>query len=1163
MKLRFTRALVGLLLLIGLSTFAYGDNVYATIRGTATDPTGAVLPGVKVTAANTATGQTFSVTSRQNGEYQFLQLPVGPYVVTATKDQFKTFKTSAITLVLNQVYELPIKLDVGSMNETVEVNANAVQVETTNTQLQTIVESKKITDLPLIGRNWTQLEQLAPGVQSSSDRFGTYSVSGSQSNQSSYLINGLDSNDLPLNTPLIVPSADAIQEFNLITNTINPEYGRNSGAIVNAVIKNGTNQYHGDVFDFYRDSFLNNKNFFQKTAPKYHQNMFGATFGGPIIKDRTFFFVSYQGIRAVQPQAGGNVKVFSAAQRNNGDFTGDFADTTPNNANGQYANWFSDPANSGVCPMGSRVAPNGQTYCSQYFNPTAPNAYGTLGTVIVPTANFNPLAVALMTKYVPLPNVGSNYQFNPQLKQFANQYILRLDHALSQQDALWGVLFYQRSPSSQDLPFTGASLAGFGEVDTRYQYQYNVDWTHTFSGTTLNELRAGWTYFNFGAVNPQTPALPSSFGFTGINPQDTAGAGMPYVGVTGYFGLGFSTNGPQPRDDQTYELTDNFSHIVGHHTLKFGFDGRRFSVDNPFYGRNNGSFSFSTSGKYSSGDPAMNYLLGVPSSYGQGAGGLINARAYEVYLYAQDSWKIRDNVTLNYGTGWQVDTPLNNNQFNGEAINCFIPGQQSTIFPTAPVGLDFPGDPGCTKSGTTTHWGHFGPRIGIAWAPNLGWISGGNSNKFSVRAGWGIFYNRSEEEGSLQNLGAPPYGVNSSGVADVGGSPAFANPWMNIATGTSIPNKFPYTNFPKPGDPIDFSQFYPMQLNVTDPKYDVPYAQNFNLTIQREFPSDMVLSVGYVGSVGRNLIRAYEGNPISLAAAQACLADPTCSGGDYVYQHIYYPNHSPLAPGDIFATAGTQHTDGISNYNSLQVSLKKGTTHGLNFQLSYTYSHALDNASGLESSGFGLRGTNPYPQYAYLNYGNSGYDARHRLVVSYVYQVPNLHNHVSWAPSALFKGWMFSGITTLQSGFPLTIGDSGFTSLTCDAYTYYACPDVPNYNGNLQYQNTRAYNAAGQGYYYFNSAAFTPAALGSFGNAARNFFHGPGINNTDFVIEKDTYIGSSETRFVAMRLEAYNLFNHTQFLGSGIDTDVQSGTFGQAFSAAAGRQVQLALKFYF
>ncbi len=1144
MKLRFTRALVGLFLLIGLSTFAYGDNVYATIRGTATDPTGAVLPGVKVTATNTATGQTFSVTSRQSGEYQFLQLPVGSYTVTATKDQFKTFKTSTITLSLNQVYSLPIKLEVGSTNETVEVNANAVQVETTNTQLQTIVESKKITDLPLIGRNWTQLEQLAPGVQSSSDRFGTYSVSGSQSNQSSYLINGMDSNDLPLNTPLIIPSADAIQEFNLITNTINPEYGRNSGAIVNAVIKNGTNQFHGDVFDFYRDSFLNNKNYFQKTAPKYHQNMFGATIGGPIIKDRTFFFLSFQGIRAVQPGSGGNVHVFSAAQRA-GDMTADFA------------KWFGTAANSGKCPMGAAVAPNGQTYCSQYFNPTAPNAYGTLGTVIIPTGNFNPLAVALMNKYVPLPNAGTNYHFNPQNKTFQNQYLARIDHTLSQSDALWGVLFYQRSPGSATLPFTGASLPGFGEVDTRYAYQYTADWTHTFSGTTLNEVRAGWTYYRFGAVNPQTVAQPASFGFTGIKPQDAAGASMPYVGVTGYFSLGFSTNGPQPRDDQTYELTDNFSHIVGRHTLKFGFDGRRFSVDNPFYGRNNGSFSFSTSGKYSSGDPAINYLLGVPSSYGQGAGGIINARAYEVYLYAQDSWKIRDNVTLNYGTGWQVDTPLNNNQFNGEAVNCFIPGQQSKIFPTAPVGMDYPGDPGCTKSGTTTHWGHFGPRIGIAWAPNLGWLSGGSSNKFSIRAGWGIFYNRSEEEGSLQNLGAPPFGLNSTGVADAGGSPSFANPWVDIATGASIPNKFPYNAYPKPGSAVDFSPFLPFQLNVTDPKYDVPYAQNFNVTVERMLPSDMLLSVGYVGSVGRNLIRAYEGNPISLAGAAACAADPTCVD-NAVYQHYYYPSHSPLAPGNIFSTVGTQHTDGISNYNSLQVSLKKGTTHGLNFQMSYTYSHALDNASGLENSGFGLRGTNPYPQFAYLNYGNSGYDARHRLVVSYVYQVPNLHNFVSWAPSAVFKGWMLSGITTLQSGFPITIGDSGFTSLTCDGLTYYACPDVPNYLGGLKITDPRA-----KGNLYFNASAFAPATIGKFGNASRNFFRGPGINNTDFVIEKDTYLGSSETRFVAMRLEAYNLFNHTQFLGSGIDTDVQSGTFGQEFSAAAGRQVQLALKLYF
>jgi len=1146
MKLRFTRALIGLLLLVGLSTFAYGDNVYATIRGTATDPTGAVLPGVKVTAANTATGQTFSVTSRQNGEYQFLQLPVGPYVVTATKNQFKTFKTSTITLSLNQVYSLPIKLEVGSANETVEVNANAVQVETTNTQLQTIVESKKITDLPLIGRNWTQLEQLAPGVQSSSDRFGTYSVSGSQSNQSSYLINGMDSNDLPLNTPLILPSADAIQEFNLITNTLNPEYGRNSGAIVNAVIKNGTNQFHGDLFEFYRDTFLNDRNYFQNAKPKYHQNMFGATIGGPIIKDRTFFFLSYQGVRAVQPANNAPVTVFSAAQRS-GDFSADGGfggNVSPYAMKGSDGNMY--PAGT---PYTSAGCPQANPNCAVLF----PNG-------IIPTSDFNPLAVNLMSKYVPLPNAANNeYAFNAQNKTFQNQYLARIDHTISQKDALWGVLFYQRAPGSSDLPFTGASLPGWGEVDTRYQYQYTADWTHTLSGTTLNELRVGWTYFNFGAVNPQTVASPASFGFTGIKPQNAAAASMPRLSVTGYFTLGFSTNGPQPRDDQTYEITDNFSHIAGRHTFKFGFDGRRFSVDNPFYAVNNGAFGFGGSGGYSTGDPAADFLLGLPDTYSQNSGGLINARAFEYYLYAQDSWKIKDNLTLNYGTGYQIDTPLNNNQFHGEALNCFIPGQQSTVFPTAPAGLDFPGDPGCTKSGTSIHYNHFGPRIGIAWAPNLGWISGGNSNKFSIRAGWGVFYNRSEEEGSLQNLAAPPYGFGSTGA----GNPSLANPFVDFATGATTANPFPYNNYPKPGDTtIDFSQYYPMILNVTDPKYDVPYAQNFNVTIQREFPSDTVLTVAYVGSIGSNLLRAYEANPITLTGAAACAADPTCNpalGGKHsIYQHYYFPDHSAVN-GAIFSSMGMQHTDGSSNYNSLQVGVRKGTTHGLNLQASYTYSHAMDNASGLENSGFGARGTNPYPAYAYLNYGDSGYDARHRLVISYLYQIPNLHNYLSWAPSPVFKGWQISGITTFQTGFPITLADTGFRSFTCDALTFYACPDQPNWNttGSIQTMDPRSSSKN----YWFSPTDFVRAPYGVIGNAGRNFFHGPGINNTDFVLMKDTYIGSNENRYVEMRLEAYNLFNHTQF--SSPVSNIASGSFGRVLSAAAGRQVQLALKLYF
>ena len=436
-----------------------------------------------------------------------------------------------------------------------------MQVETTNTQLQTLVDHKKIVELPLINRNWTALEQITPGVVAASDRFGTYSANGSQSNQSSYLINGVDSNDLPLNTAVIVPSVDALQEFNIITNTINPEYGRNSGAIVNAVIKSGTNQFHGGAFEFYRDTFLNTQNWLTQEVPEFHQNSFGGTIGGPIWKDHTFFFFSFQGIRNRQPQSGAPSisNVFSNAQRN-GDFSANPSFFTADNPE----------------PVGSACGPN-------YTGPFGPNplpfavgtaAAGTPACVAFPTgvvgsANFNPIAANLLTTFIPVPNAGANqFSFNPTEVGSGNyQEILRVDHTFSPKDNLWGTMFLQTNPTIDPIPTpTTTTLPGFGSEAQRHYKQFIADWTHSFSGTTLNEFRLGYTRFNFVADQPQNVIAPSSLGFN-INSQITSGQSIPSFRILGNynFALGFTTNGPQPRKDQTYEITDNFSKIIGKH----------------------------------------------------------------------------------------------------------------------------------------------------------------------------------------------------------------------------------------------------------------------------------------------------------------------------------------------------------------------------------------------------------------------------------------------------------------------------------------------------------------------------------------------------------------------------------------------------------------------
>ena len=1123
-------SVLGLLLLAGAPLRA--DDVYAQIRGTVTDATGAAVTGVSLKATNTQTGVSREVTSATDGSFQFLNLPPGTYDVTATKAGFSTFVAKGIGLVLNAIYSLNVSLEVGQVSQTVEVQANPVQVETTNTQLGTVISNQTILQLPVLNRNWVTLQQTEPGAVGASDRFGNnFATNGSQSQQNSFLVNGTDSNDLPLNTPLIIPSEDAIGEFDYVMSTINPEYGRNSGAILNAIIKSGTNGFHGDAFEFYRDTFLNGRNFYQKSNPVFHQNQFGGTLGGPIIKDKTFFFLSYQGTRSRQPDGGAqDVTVFSPDQRN-----------------GYFPDIASSTASSPIPLKGESgaVFPAGTPY-----NVIFPTGH-------IPTSDFNAISQNYM-KYVPQPNFGSNqYLFTPITIQTQDQGLFRVDHTFSASDTIWGSGFWENTPSTDDLPFTGSSLPGFGEVAQRKYTQFTAAWIHTFNPTTLNELRLGMTRFNFVAVLPQQVVQPSSLGFTGINPEYTQGAGAPFVGITGYFNLGFSTNGPQPRIDTTYEITDNFSKVVGRHTFKVGYDGRRFQVNNPFYFDNNGAFTFGGNGVYSTGDPGADFLLGIPDSYAQSSGGYIDARAYEHYLYFQDTYKVTDKITINYGLGWQVDTPLVNQHFDQLAFNCFRPGQQSTVFPTAPLGLNFPGDTGCSPSGYYTHNLHPAPRFGIAYAP---------ANKWSIRGGFGVYFNRFEEELALQNLTAPPFSQFSSGIGDIGGNPSFAAPFTDIATGQSIGNKFPFTPAKK-GQNVDFNQFLPLDINTVSPNLTSPYAFNYNVNIQRELPSNMILQVSFVGSAGRHLIMAYEGNPITPAGQASCLADSTCIA-NRVYQHYLYPDHS-YVPGDIFASVGTQASVGVSNYNSLQVTLNKKFSHGLYFTTSYVWSHALDDASGFENSGFGARGMNPYNFN--LNYGDSAYDARHRFVATYTYEIPNLHNNVHWLPTPLVGGWQVTGITTLQTGFPITVADTGFRSLFCDAFSFYACPDTANVlgtvNTNYDPRTTSFVNKTlnpnnttpASSNYWFNPNDFARAPYGVFGDAGRNFFHGPGIFNTDMSLVKT--ITFTENYRVELRADAFNVFNHTQF--SGPVSNIASGNFGGIFAAAAGRIVQLGARVYF
>jgi len=674
----------------------------------------------------------------------------------------------------------------------------------------------------------------------------------------------------------------------------------------------------------------------------------------------------------------------------------------------------------------------------------------------------------------------------------------------------------------------------------------------------LNQFRIGWQHFNFLAVQPQTPVSPQSVGFTGINPQNTVADGVPTIDITGFFNLGFSQDGPQPRVDTTGELSDNFSYTVGRHAFKMGTDIRRSTVVNPFYFENNGFFNFGGSGSYTTGLPGLDFQLGIPDSYTQSSGGYINARAWLIYSYLQDEWRIRPNLTMTYGSGWQIDTPLADLYNHGVSMNAFRPGFQSVVFPTAPTGLLFPGDQGINSAGgVRTHLNNFAPRLGFAWSP---------LSRLSVRTGWGIYYNSVEEELTLQNLLAPPFALIDSGIGDVGGSPSFTTPFTDISgcgsfattpncTGStpiaSISNKYPFTP-PSPGAPVNFAFFEPFSLNVMDRNFNVPYNMNYNLTLQYQVNSNTVATASYVGSQGRRLEGVVEQNPYNAAA---CLADSGCSQNRAV--EFLFPNVGTTADAGIFGSVGQQGTFTHSNYNALELSLAEQDFHGLSFRAAYTYSHALDNASSFENSQGAI---DPF-NFNY-SYGNSAYDARHRLVFEYLYHFPGLHSGALL--SRLTNGWTVSGVTTFQTGFPIGITESDFRSLECTpVISFYGCWDRPNVVGPLQLYTNPRHETTINGTtarYWFNPTAFAPETLGTLGNAGRNAFHGPGINNWDVSFYKDTALAERTT--LRLRIDMFNIWNHAQFANP--TGNITSSRFGQILNTRGNARIlQLSASLHF
>jgi outer membrane receptor protein involved in Fe transport len=1305
-----------LFLVMVVTPKAGGQSTGGRIRGTVTDATGSSIGAATVQLINEATHSAREVQSGENGEYTFIEVPVGTYEIDVVQTGFKKYARKGVVLNLNEVLSLDIALQVGGATETVEVTGAPPVVDTTSTQLGAVVNSRDATQLPLNQRDVYQLLQLQPGVQSQlgndlfygSDKAGVVTVNGGRGRSNNYSVNGGDGNDLFANLPAVQPSPDSIEEFRVITNSFDAEYGRNSGAVVNVVTKSGTNNWHGSAYEFFRNKVLNARGFYDTEKPDYIQNQFGATFGGPIKKDKTFFFGSYEGRRLKKGISSDPVAVPSAAELG-GDFSAgasQFAGvindvTTANVINNRCGSNIGAVTASGAAELANFAS--GASTTPVPYNDIFPGAQ-------IPTQCFDPVAKGILS-YVPAANQGTNiYQTAPNSTDRGDQMTIKVDHDINKNQKL--ALYYYFDDDNSLDPFAkfqaaGGDLGNFpGDFATRTQ-QINATHTWTIGSTSVNEAR--FSYFREGqakfnaptvtsAINDSCGSALTSICFTGTSDTslvDSTGAplgtspdygihpglgatkeGLPFINVDGGFSVGNNFEGQLPQVGNTFQFSDNFSKIVGNHSFKFGGDIRYQKFDQTLYYNVNGSYSFNSSyntcdlaadptctqaSLYPTGndvgytDGYADYLLGLPQSFSQGSAQQERVRSTSVYLFAQDSWKIKPNVTINYGVRWELNTPLTD---IGKKVQTFRPGQNSTIYPcqlsaadiatfqnvygianpdcnntgVQPTGLVFPGDKGVPNGLTDTYFKAFAPRLGLNWSP--GWHDGplakltGGPSKTSISMGWGLFYNPIEQLVLEQFSAEPPFG-GSNFITN----PLFSTPYVDQG-GSTYPNPFNGILSPPRGQPIDWASFRSILLYGEFPQKLRPqYSAQYNLTIKRELPGNILFQIGYVGSQGHRLLASYDvnhGNPMTCndlaaiaSANPANLLDsnggsPT-SCGAYSADNSYFitpgtvipagglqlpynagaggtnlaagsvvgpqgitlvglrkyssPNCQPLTgtgcPVDglpVFSNIFSEDTVSHSNYNSLQVLLEKRFSHGLQFQMAYTYSKSLDNASSFEST------LNPVNFNA--TYGPSLYDARHRLVYSYVWELP-VPKYQGFK-GKLLDGWQTSGILTLQSGFPIRITSSDDVE-EFSSY-FFEAPGEPNLVAPFKTVNPRTggclfgtgpYAGAGapacepQSGFVFDPNLFTNSTVapGTIGNAPRSICCNPGIANMDIGFFKGTAL--SERLNLEFRGEIYNLLNHAQFYDVDGNVSDQGSTFGKALKVRDPRQVQFALKLIF
>jgi hypothetical protein len=1151
-----------------------------SITGTVTDTTGAVVSSARLTLVNQAQQTTYHAVSNAQGVFSFLNLPVGRYDLTVAASGFSAKKLTNLFVDTDASLRADVALSVGGASETVTVNGDtSATVDTSSTHLGEVVSGAEMTALPLNGRSYTDLLSIQPGIApvstllpnavimagvtggispSGDENPGNVSINGQRESSNGFMVNGVDVQEHMNGGTSVVPDLDSIEQFRVLTNNFDPEYGNYNGGMVTVVTKSGSSQFHGNAFEFFRNTALDAKGYFDPTRPTFKQNQYGGSIGGPVTHTKLFFFADYQGTRKTQGISTGKISVPTVAERS-GNFSdtasGEFYDPSTN----QALRFVSGPYLAGLLSQELGYSVNSS---EAYYYPGC-SATGSSACVFpnatIPQAAWSAPAKNLL-QYIPSPNLNATQYATSAFAQTNrdDKGSVRLD-ADTRAGRISG--YYFLDDYTLDNPYPGqqggASIPGFDALTIGRAQLLSISDTKVIGQNAVNEFNAGYLRYANVIGTPKgglgvslaAQGFATGAGSSGIYVQAPQFEGVENITFPSFVMGVPITNETQVND--TYYISDGFSRVFGTHTVKVGGQFHIDQVNEHPNATFNGTFNINGT---ETGDPYADFLIGTPSNFTQSSGQPFYLRNHYLGFYGQDSWRVRSDLTLNAGLRWDIIEPWSE---KNHQLQTYIAGKQSVLFPGAPLGFVVAGDPGVPQTIAPTSYKNFAPRIGLAYAPHfesgLGGLLFGGSGKSSIKASYGIFYTAIPGLNAGIMYAVPPFGFNYLSP----GPPLLATPFITAATGVNNGQRFPFPFPPhnvsvaNPDNNVDWSNFTPI---AADPFYyyrnRVPYINNFMFSFQRQITGNVVLTASYVGNQGHHLLTLVSANPGNPAL---CLSLPGCGpfGEDSTYTTAggQTVQGTRVGQGSAYGENTADKSIANSNYNALEATLKYQHS-GSSLLLSYTYAKSIDQGSNL---GEQLDPINPRNSRTI-----SAYDLKHDFVATYSMDLgfERLFRHSNrWTAD-----WSLSGTSRFSSGLPVTLSDNSDNSYlgTLGNGVNNFLIDTPRYLPGSLKINTDGRN----GKLAFNTALFPEELPGQQGNAKRRIFYGPGIDNYDASLQKTIRIRDSKR--LDLRLEAFNLFNHSQFFGPAtVDGQEEDPNFGNIVSAASPRLIQIAAKFAF